>query len=144
MLPLEFCENVHTCSAKFRPRVVIVDDEPLIRWALCSGLREAGFDAVAAATATEARTVVHTQPPPDALLLDVRLDDSSARALVGELRQSAPQCRVLVLATAGQDMPDALLDGATMLEKPFDLPSVVRLLETIVANGSGVPWHSDS
>lgn len=127
------CGKIHTAAAQFRPRVLIVDDEPLVRWSLSSGLCVEGFDAVTASSGAEALTLAGRQPKPDVVLLDVRLYGADPRALLEELRLIAPRCRVLVLTTAGQELPLPRWDGVTVVGKPFDLAEVVRLVRAAAA-----------
>jgi DNA-binding response OmpR family regulator len=129
MIPVSARAKVPTANVKFRGRVLIIDDEPLVRWSLCSGLGTAGFDAVTASSSEEALTLARECPVPDVILLDVDLYDSDPHALVSELRRLAPHCRLLVLATAGREISLLRWTDVVILEKPFDLPEVVRLVD---------------
>jgi DNA-binding response OmpR family regulator len=106
-----------------RRRVLVVDGEPLIRWALSVGLSAAGFDAVAAANDVEARAIASSWPRPDVLLLDVHQGDCSQ--LLADLRVIAPLCHVLVLGTCCQGGHERW-EGLDVIRKPFDLREVVE------------------
>ena len=110
-----------------RRRVLVIDDEPLIRWALSVGLSSAGFDAVAAADAVEARAMAGAWPPPDVLLLDLHQDDCSR--LLADLKALAPSCRVLVLGTCSIPSHRGQWQGCEVIPKPFDLRDVVERVE---------------
>ena len=129
MMPISVCGKVRDRRAKFPPRVLIVDDEPLVCWSLAAGLQSAGFDAVTASSGEDAMRIARQQPPPDVVLLDVRPYGSDLGTLLADLRAIAPGCRFLVLATAGQDVPVFSKNGITIVEKPFDLADVVRLVD---------------
>jgi DNA-binding response OmpR family regulator len=105
-----------------RRRVLVIDDEPLIRWALSVGLSAAGFEAVAAANAAEALAAAGSCPPPDVLLLDLHQRDCSQ--LLASLRALAPLCRVLVLGTCCNGSSERW-EGLEVIAKPFDLRNVV-------------------
>ena len=113
-----------------RRRVLVVDDEPLIRWALSVGLTAAGYDAVAAANANEARAAAGAWPRPDVLLLDLHQSDCSQ--LLADLQALAPLCRVLVLGTCCDGPYERRWRGLEVIPKPFDLQDVVERVGAVV------------
>ena len=122
--------------AETRGRVLIVDDEALVRWALAAALRAAGFTAVTASCGTDAVLLASDRPAPDAVLIDLELYNTDCIALVEQIRAAAPRCRVLVLTTAGPEAApraDSSWAGVPLIRKPFDLAEVVRLVESAVA-----------
>lgn len=133
MVPSSHSEKVPTGRAEIPARVLIIDDEPLIRWSLSAGLRLDGFDAVTAASAEEARALAGQWPSPDVVLLDLRLYDTDVCALIEDLRRAAPGCRFLVLTTSEKDAQRCGIQGVTVITKPFDLAEVVRLVHAAVA-----------
>jgi DNA-binding NtrC family response regulator len=138
MMPSSRCGKVPTPRAKLRARVLIIDDELLVRWSLSTGLRLAGFDTVTASSSAEALTLAHLAPQPDIVLLDSRLYDSDPAVLLEDLRLAAPQCRFVVLTTSGHEMPVPPWDGITIITKPFDLVEVVRVVAAKVAPACAV------
>jgi DNA-binding response OmpR family regulator len=130
MMPTYFRGEFPAAVARSSPRVLVVDNEPLVRWSLATGLRLSGFDAGSAADAAEARGLARQGPPLDAVLLDARLWDADPRALLAEIRATAPHCRFLILAVAGQDVDLAAWDAVAMIRKPFDLHDVVHRVQT--------------
>jgi DNA-binding NtrC family response regulator len=138
MMPSSRCGKVPTTRAKLRARVLIIDDELLVRWSLSTGLRLAGFDTVTASSSAEALTLAHQTPQPDIVLLDSRLYDSDPAVLLEDLRLAAPRCRFVVLTTSGHEMPVPPWDGITIITKPFDLVEVVRVVAAKVAPASAV------
>jgi DNA-binding response OmpR family regulator len=111
-----------------RRRVLVIDDEPLIRWALSVGLSAAGFDAVSAANAAEARAMAGAWPHPDVLLLDLHQADCTQ--LLSELKALAPSCHVLVLGTCATSS-QRQWQGCDIIAKPFDLRDVVERVEAV-------------
>ncbi|MGH9525531.1 MAG: response regulator, partial [Terriglobales bacterium] len=59
-----------------KPRILIVDDENLVRWSLRRKCEEWGYAASAAASQAEAAALLKSDPP-DLVLLDVRLPDGN-------------------------------------------------------------------
>ena len=73
MMPSCPCGRIRVACAEFRARVLIVDDEPLVRWSLSSGLQTVGFDVVTASSGAEALTRARESPAPDIVILDLHL-----------------------------------------------------------------------
>jgi DNA-binding NtrC family response regulator len=115
-------------------RVLVVDDEPLIRWSIAETLGAAGHQVVEAEDAASALRAIGDQLDPNLVLLDFRLPDSKDLGLLAKIRQIAPDAAVVMMTAFGT--PDmtagALKLGASrVLSKPFnmhDLEDVVRSL----------------
>jgi DNA-binding response OmpR family regulator len=106
-------------------RVLVFDDEPLIRWAVCTALEAAGFDAVCAASPDEARRVATEWPPPKVALVDIHPDGRGAELLT-DIRAIDPDCRFVIMSTARQGSVAGLWPaGIRIIEKPFDLTSLI-------------------
>ncbi len=125
--------KVRIAPAEFPTRVLIIDDEPLVRWSLSSGLRAAGFDVVTATSGSEALELTCESPQPDVVLLDLHLYDVDPYGLIDEIRALAPECRFIVLTTTAQAAPFARLGSVTGVSKPFVLAAVVELIGSIAA-----------
>src|SRR5688572_32887911 len=69
-----------------RLRVLVVDDEPLIRWSLGQTLEQAGHAVMEAGDAESAIRSVSAGEPFDVVLLDYRLPDRSEERRGGEVR----------------------------------------------------------
>lgn len=89
-----------------RPRVVLVEDHPLVRDAIAGVLDSDELSVVGeASTAAEALALV-TQLRPDLVVLDIDLHGESALPLIGDLRRRMPEINVVILTAS---MSDALL-----------------------------------
>ena len=116
-------------------RVLVVDDEQLIRWSLVERLREDGYDILEAGTAAEA--VERADQGVDLVLLDYKLPDDDGLTVLKKLRDLDPDTLVIMLTahrsveTIVEAMKAGAFDYAT---KPFDLDDVAlrvsRALET--------------
>ena len=118
------------------PTVLIVDDEPLIRWAVREGLESAGYTVVEAGSAREALGSLAAGAGDVAVaLLDLKLPDSDDLSLLRRVRQAAPDCRVIMMTAHGtaEVLAEALREGAVAtIAKPFDLARVVRTVDDAV------------
>ena len=110
--------------------ILVVDDEPLIRWAVREGLEGAGFCVIEAGTARDALASLNGTAVTVALL-DVRLPDSDDLGLLRRVLQRAPGCRVIVMTAHGTPelMAQAMSEGAFgTVSKPFDMGGMIDLV----------------
>lgn len=120
-------------------RVLVVDDEPLVRWSIAETLREHGYDVAEAEDARGARAAI-AEPfaAPDAVLLDLKLPDNDDLALLRSIRHVLPVVPVILMTAFGT--PEVLeeahgLGVYTVLDKPFDLETLELLVERAIARG---------
>lgn len=111
-------------------RVLVVDDENLIRVWLETHLGEAGYHVTVAKDAAGARTVF-ADSPPEAVLLDLKLPDGSGMDLLREFLEADEQLVTIMLSAHG-DIATAVeavkLGAYHFLEKP---PKLEDLLITL-------------
>ena len=111
--------------------VLIVDDEPLIRWSLAETLSESGHRISEACDGASALTSLRTGEPPDVIVLDYRLPDSSDLSLLKSIRQHVPGAAVIMMTAFGtpEVMTGALTLGAyRIISKPFEVHDVAALV----------------
>ena len=117
--------------------ILVVDDEPLIRWAVREGLEAAGYAVVEAGTAREALAALSTDAGAVAVaLLDVKLPDSDDLGLLRRVRRDAPGCRVIVMTAHGTPelLAEAMSAGAfATITKPFDMAGMMGLIRSAEA-----------
>ena len=117
------------------PRVLIVEDEVIIRDLLVEHLESEGFTASAVETVSEAREQIDAQRP-DLILLDLMLphedgwtflatrkDDATLSAIPTVAISSAPHQRLVEAKDLGAD---------AFLSKPFDLDALTALIRSFV------------
>lgn len=118
-------------------RVLVVEDEALIRWSIAETLVHAGHTVVEASNATMAvQALTETREPIDVVLLDYRLPDSSDLALLASVRQLRPESAVVMMTAYGtpEVTKGALELGAhRVVSKPFDM----HTLESLVLDAYG-------
>lgn len=113
-------------------RILVVDDEALIRWSLSEILSRHGHAVIEAVSASSTREVIDDADSLiDVVLLDYRLPDSSDLRLLEELRQRMPgSAVVLMTAYGGPDVVQGALDRGAycVVDKPFDMLDVEPLV----------------
>lgn len=116
----------------FYPRhVLVVDDEPLIRWSVRETLLDLGYDVEQAPDAGSALRAVTTAARPfDVVVLDLRLPDMDDLSLLATLRQLLPKALLILMTAFGtaEIVSDAQALGAIVLNKPFELIDLQRLV----------------
>jgi CheY-like chemotaxis protein len=115
-------------------KVLIADDDGLVRAVLADVLARLGHEVVVAADGVEALAVARSERP-DAVILDFlmpRLSGVDALARMRAEGQATPA--VLLTAISGPSLRDAVGDDApaVVLEKPFDARGVARALARAV------------
>jgi len=113
------------------PRVLVVDDEPLIRWSVGETLGERGFAVVERGDAEGTRSAIRAEPPFDVVLLDYHLPDSDDLSLLASIRQVLPSARVILMTAFGRpEMVQAALElGAfRVISKPFEMETIAALV----------------
>ncbi len=104
-------------------KVLIVDDESSIRFALSEALRAWGFESVEAATVRDAIQIFGDEQPSVALL-DIDLPDGSGLDILQHIREQAPDT-LSIMVTGNVNLPNvltALRGGAhDFIGKPVNL-----------------------
>ena len=105
-----------------RDKVLIVDDEKLVRWSLRQKCEEWGYQTVEAENGQTALKVAHNESP-DLVLLDVRLPDLGGLEVLQQLKVNG-DARAVIMITADPRLDDvkaALKLGAyDFVGKPID------------------------
>ena len=113
-------------------RVLVVEDESLIRWSIAETLAHEGHTVIEASdAATAVQTLTNTPMPIDVVLLDDRLPDSHDLGLAAQVRRLRPDSAVVMMTASGTpEVTTSALDLGVyrVMNKPFDMQS----LESIV------------
>ena len=87
-----------------KDKILIVDDEKLVRWALRQKCEEWGYQTVEAENGQAALKVAHNESP-DLVLLDVRLPDLGGLQVLQQLKQNG-DARAVIMITADPQLDD--------------------------------------
>jgi DNA-binding NtrC family response regulator len=127
----------HLLKKSAAGRVLVVDDEPLVRWSIAETLRAGGYDVLEAGDGdTALHTLIEDRQPPDAILLDLRLPDCGDLRLLETMTLILPGTPIVLMTAFGT--PELVqqarqLGAYAVLEKPFDLQALEPLLEAALA-----------
>jgi DNA-binding NtrC family response regulator len=127
---LAACKLLDPDVTKLPLRVLVVDDEPLIRWSVAETLADLGMEVQQAVDAASAiRAIESAGPAFDVIVLDLRLPDMDDLTLVSTIRQRLPATAVILMTAFGT--PEVVADardlGVTdILSKPFEMAELSR------------------
>ena len=123
------------------PRVLVVDDEALIRWSLAESLTDAGYIVSEASDGASAVAQMSDGNEFDAIVLDYRLPDSNDLHLLATIRGLQPAAAVVMMTAFGtpEVTSGALELGAyQVVPKPFDVHDMVALVGKARESARGV------
>jgi len=130
-------EILRTAVKKLPLHVLVVDDEPLIRWSVTETLADLGLDVEQADCAASAlQAITTTALPFDVIVLDLRLPDMRDLSLLATIRQLLPETPVVLMTAFGT--PEVLnnarqLGVRAVLNKPFELSELSRVVVDALA-----------
>lgn len=125
-----------------RLRVLVVEDERLIRWSIAETLAHAGHSVIEAEDGAAAvRALASPGDTVDAIVLDYRLPDSNDLGLLARIRDLSPQSAVILMTAFGTpELTRAAqeLGVCEVMHKPFEMNDLLsRLLKACEGAGHG-------
>jgi CheY-like chemotaxis protein len=117
-------------------KVLLVEDELLVRELAYEDMTEAGFDVTAASDGDEALALLREGRWFDLLFTDIRMPGATdGWALAREAKQLLPDLRV-VYATGLGDAGDHLGEGERYVRKPYSLRELLKVLSELGLEGT--------
>jgi two-component system, NtrC family, response regulator AtoC len=110
--------------------LVIVDDEPLVRWSLRERFTRDGYTVLEASTAAGA--LDQAVGSVDLVLLDYRLPDGDGLTVLRRIKETTPDTLVILMTAFStvENAVEAIKHGAYhYLNKPFNLDDVAATVE---------------
>lgn len=121
-------------------KVLVVDDESSVRWALSEMLKGWGYDPLESENAEKARKIVESERPV-AVLLDINLPDGSGLDLLSRIKHINPKTFTIMITADStvENVVGALRRGADdFLTKPVNIAELQFALRSgIRANQGG-------
>jgi DNA-binding NtrC family response regulator len=114
-------------------KILVVDDEQLVRWFLDRALRKGGHDVVTASTIAEAAERLKSDEL-DVLFIDLRMPEGGGVELIRQLDQQATRPKIVVCsAFITPELEDEFkTKGICMLKKPFKIEELNHTLKTCI------------
>lgn len=117
--------------------VLVVEDDPDLREALCDTLDLAGYDFREAGSAEDALVMLASEMV-DMVVSDVNMGEMDGHQLLDNINQNYPCLPVLLITAYGQvdRAIDAIRNGAVdYLLKPFDPDQLITIISRYVTSG---------
>jgi DNA-binding NtrC family response regulator len=111
-------------------KVLVVDDEQLVRWFLDRALKKSGYEVITASNIAEAAQKLKTDAI-EVLFLDLRMPEGSGIDLIRQLDLNEKRLKIIVCsAFITPELEDEFKTrGICMLRKPFKLEELNSTLK---------------
>ncbi|HKJ05778.1 MAG TPA: sigma-54 dependent transcriptional regulator [Geopsychrobacteraceae bacterium] len=114
-----------------RYKILVVDDEHLIRWSLEQNLKKQGYDVLACGSGEEALRLAQEESP-DLVLLDIQLPDINGVEVLERIRDIDEEMIVIMVTAIGvlETAVRAMRTGAyDYINKPFNLDELAIVIK---------------
>jgi DNA-binding NtrC family response regulator len=113
-----------------RVKILVVDDEHLIRWSLEQNLKKQGYDVLTAGSGEDALRIVREEQP-DLVLLDIQLPGISGLEVLEKVKEFDEDI-VVIMVTAHGGLDTAVtamrIGAYDYLNKPFNLDEMAIVI----------------
>ncbi|MEK6776770.1 MAG: sigma-54 dependent transcriptional regulator [bacterium] len=120
-----------------RAKILVVDDEKLIRWSLKQNLEKENYEVFTASSGEEALEIFN-QELPDLILQDIKLPGMSGLEILENVKKLRKESLVIMMTAYGDiktSVKAMKLGAYDFVEKPFDFDklklTVAKALETV-------------
>lgn len=117
-------------------RILLVEDEPIVRDFLAALLRRHGYEVVDSATPEDALEWLEAGRPVDLLITDIVMPGMNGWDLAKLAKQQRPTLRLLYMSGYADQFAVAatrLQPGATFLQKPFTITEMTDKVKSVLA-----------
>ena len=120
--------------------ILIVDDQDAVRMVLRDALEQEGSHVQEARNGAEA-ILMYRENPADVIVTDIIMPDKEGIETIIELRELAPDVKIIAISGGGRIRANDFLDmakklgAAHVLRKPFRMKELVDLVKSCLANG---------
>lgn len=119
-------------------KILLVDDDELVRYALSRLLQKAGHDVIEVDNPKKVLDLIQKNQP-DLLITDIVMPEKDGIELINEVRESNPFLPIFAISGGGKidgevylDIVDMMGADATM-SKPFDNDAFILQVEKLIA-----------
>jgi len=111
--------------------ILMVEDEPLVRFVGVLALSEAGYKVLEAANAEQALRVLDSGAAIDLLFTDVEMPGAlDGKGLARCVHDQWPDIRIAITSGCGDHAKDARRLGGFFIAKPYAAEKLVELVQT--------------
>lgn len=121
--------------------ILIVDDEPDVRFMLRLILENAGHEVVEAAHGAAALNLISPWRLPDLIVTDLAMPVLGGEELIGHLRSAPMTAAIPIVVVSGNAIAAWTLKAAGLIEavvsKPFEADTLMRCVHAVASGTSG-------
>lgn len=102
-------------------KMLVIDDDKLIRWSLKEIFSQEGYKVDTASTAKDALKQV-TNNPYDLIFADLEINEDNAFEMLNKIKEIQPQTKIIILSALSKDQIGPQLGNLnifSIIEKPF-------------------------
>jgi CheY-like chemotaxis protein len=120
-------------SARRRPVVLVVEDEPLLRMDAIEAIDAAGFDVVEAAGADEAIAILERRSDIRLVFTDIQMPGSmDGLKLAHFVKGRWPPIKIIATSGHAQITESDLPEGSRFLPKPYAVAQVASTIDQLI------------
>ena len=125
-------------------RILLIDDDVLVRQTIADVLTEAGYDMILASDGAVGIRLFRRSRP-DLVITDVIMPEKEGIQTLLEIRKEDPNAKVIAMSGGGRTSNMRILDVATAmganatLAKPFELEELLTVVRRWLPLGGGAP-----
>ena len=114
-------------------KILVVDDEQLVRWFLDRALKKKGYEVITASNISEAYEKLNREKV-DILFADLRMPDGNGRELIENIADLNLKLKVVVCsAFITSELEEEFRNkGICILKKPFTLDELNRVVQQCI------------
>ncbi|WP_303722160.1 sigma-54 dependent transcriptional regulator [Malonomonas rubra] len=119
-----------------KQKILVVDDEHLIRWSLEQNLKKQGYEVITAGSGEEAMKLIQ-EDTPDLMLLDVQLPGMNGMEVLEKVKEAEEDVIVIMVTALGvlETAVKAMRLGAyDYINKPFNLDELAIVIKKALEN----------
>lgn len=130
-------------------RILVIDDESLLRSTVCTILNREGFSVESACDGDTGIASVRKNPP-DVVITDIFMPNKDGIEIVMELKRYSPEIKIIAMTGGGEarmmeiSQAAQLLGADRVLRKPFDKDTLLAALKEVLKNPPNLGSKSSS
>jgi CheY-like chemotaxis protein len=119
-------------------KILVIDDDHLVRYALAKVLQRNGYDVVTASDGKRAMTVFRDEAP-DLVITDIIMPEQEGIETIGLLRRERPDIKIIAISGGGRIRNVDFLEMArslgadAVIAKPFEAEELLSKLRAFGA-----------
>jgi DNA-binding response OmpR family regulator len=123
-------------------KILVIDDDHMVRYALSKILQRNGYDVVTASDGKRGMLVLRDEHP-DVVITDIIMPEQEGIETIGLIRRDYPQMKIIAISGGGRIRNVDFLEMARSLgaddviAKPFEAEELLGLLRQLTASRVG-------